>query len=294
MMLRPLLRVSAFFVVGIVIGIGIRLGLPAASSIGPMGVAFIGWMLTLGGWFLGARLSERSQKRLFLHKVLDDARHKVVTAIRREQDWAREVNGLGWQFDGQRQMRAALREIDARRAAADAAGNPQVARLLGESAATLDRGFWLQQNEKGRRALYANPGSADLVLVLEEHELLFPETRHVRSQLGFFSSERIISLYSTLLSDLMSDDRRDAAIDAMMARGNRNADYQALLEDLRIHVQNKALAEITEHRVAQRQPRDPNVPIMATRTDGLLDIREHGQSWPVPTWPEEPLPDWWL
>ena len=288
-----LVRITAFFIGGVVIGFGIRRGL-AESLVGPTGVAFIGWMLTLGGWFIGARLSERSQQRLFLHKVLDDARHKVVAAIRREEDWAREVSYLGFDFQGQRQMRAALREIDARRSTKNAAGDPQVARLLRESAATLDRAFWLKQNRKGRQALFANPGSADLVLVLEEHELLFPETRHVRSQLGLFSSDRIISLYSTLLADLMSDDRRDAAIEAMVARRGRNADYQALLEDLRIHVQNRALSEITGHQVPQRQPRDPNVPIMVTRADGLLDILERGQSWPVRTWPEEPLPDWWL
>jgi hypothetical protein len=129
--------------------------------------------------------------------------------------------------------------------------------------------------------------------VLEEHELLFPDTRHVRSQLGFFASERLIELYTPLLIDLMDDRRRDAAIDAMRARLDRNTEYQALLEDLRIHIQNKALSEITGHAVQRREPRDPNVAIMALRTDGLLDIVERGQSWPVRTWPEEPVTDWW-
>jgi hypothetical protein len=123
-------------------------------------------------------------------------------------------------------------------------------------------------------------------MVLEEYEQFFPKTKHVRNQLGFRRSQ-ITDLYTKLMTDLMERERHDGAVAEMIAQLNSTSDYSALLEDLRIHVQNVSLAEITGGRIPERQPADPNVPIMVSRRDKMLDIVERGQSWPVRTYPPE-------
>ena len=81
------------------------------------------------------------------------------------------------------------------------------------------------------------------------------------------------------------ESKREASVAALEAIEDRSSDYNALLEDLRVHVQNASLAEITGRRVPERQPIDPNVPITRMRSDGQLEVVQRGIPWPIRTWP---------
>jgi hypothetical protein len=65
----------------------------------------------------------------------------------------------------------------------------------------------------------------------------------------------------------------------MESRDSRNLDYAALLDDLRVHIQNSGLSKIVGRTVRQRIPRDSRLPLLVKREDGTLDIVENNQSW---------------
>lgn len=233
--------------------------LQATGAAASVVIAFIGWMLTTAGWFASARLSAASQERMFLHNVINAARLDLVAQIRREQDWIHSVDRLA----GKYQSAVLVRKT--------APGNQQHP--------LVENMFWLDQNRIGRETLFAE-GRGSLTKSLEEYELLFPATRRVRGQLAIFAREQVVEVYGPLLIDLMKGGAASAAaIEKMEARQDANYDYSAILEDLRVHVHNVSLAEITGRRLPARVPLDPTVPLLVTRSDGLLDVVANGKSW---------------
>jgi hypothetical protein len=233
--------------------------LQATGAAASVVIAFIGWMLTTAGWFASARLSSISQERMFLHNVINAARLELVAEIRREQDWIQNVNGLAGKYQGAVLVRKY------------APGNQQHP--------SVESRFWLDQNRIGRETLFAQR-RAKLTIALEEYELLFPATPRVRGQLAIFTREQVLEVYAPLLNDLMRGGAAStAAIEKMDARQDANSDYAAILEDLRVHVHNVSLSEITGRRLPARVPLDPTVPLLVMRSDGLLDVVANGKSW---------------
>jgi hypothetical protein len=231
-----------------------RLGLSGAG---------IGLVVTAVGWFISARLTERAQTRLFQHNIINTARLDLTTQIREEQEWIGQLLGLGFRYRGALINRKS-----------------QVAPLD----ANVERLFWIDQSRVGHAILYRQqrPGRT-LTMLLEEYELLFPETTRVRHQLSRLSQE-IVRRYSIWLHDLYDLSRCEATIVTLEGRlGTEDGDYSALLEDLRLHIQNSALSKITGRRVDLRKPQDPKLPIMIMQSDGLLDIVQDGNSWPIMT-----------
>ena len=125
--------------------------------------AFIGFVGTAIGWFISARLSERAQTRLFQHNIINTARLDLTREIREEQEWIGKLLGLGFLYRG-----ALINRKN------------QTAPLE----ASLETMFWINQSREGHNILYRrqNPGRM-LTMLLEEYELLFPETKRVRHQL---------------------------------------------------------------------------------------------------------------
>lgn len=132
-------------------------------------IATIPWLLTTLGWIASARLSESAQRRMFRHNIVNTARGEIVRAIRAQGAWAGSLGvfGLtalsGWE-----------RFI---------AGRPVAIDIRAFAQNTLD---------ELRRKLFVEEGSiADLVMILEEYELLFPQTRHVRDQLSHYAGSQL-------------------------------------------------------------------------------------------------------
>lgn len=257
---------------GVVLGLAIVGGAIGASLLwvatGRLGFsgAFIGFLITAIGWFMSARLSERAQTRMFQHNIINTARLDLTAQIREEQEWISNLMGLGFRYRG-------------------ALINRQ--HLPGPRDPAIESLFWLEQSAAGQRILYRRqaPGRT-LTMLMEEYELLFPETKRVRHQLSRLS-QQIVERYGEWLRNLYDLTKLEAVIKTMEDRyGTEDGDYSALLEDLRVHIQNSALSKITGRRVELRKPQDPKLPIMVMQPDGLLDVVQDGKSWPIMT-PEQ-------
>jgi hypothetical protein len=179
----------------------------------------IDWLIILVGCSLTARLSWR----LFLHKVTDDARRDLVSAIRAEQDRNSKAHGLS--------------------------------------------------------LVLPSHQSSNLLTVMEEYEMLFPETRRVRAQLGHRMNE-IDRVYAPAFAAIVDEGRRDAAIEQLQQRLLCHLEYSAVLEDLRRHYQDATLSEVNGRTIPPRTPTGKSFPLMSKRADGLLDISANGVSWP--------------
>lgn len=215
----------------------------------------IDWLIILVGWPLTAWLSWR----LFLHKVTNDARTDLVSAIRAEQDRNGKAYGLSWQFELARQ------------------GGKQLPHPPDTS---QELAFWCQQNIEGRAPLLSpSHQSSNLLMVMEEYEMLFPETRRVRAQLGQRMNE-IDRVDPPLFAAIFDEGRRDAAIEQLQQRLVCHLEYSAVLEDLRRHIQDATPSKVTGRTIPPRTPTDNAFPLMSKRADGLLDISANGVSWP--------------
>ena len=249
--------------------------------------AFLTLLATLTGWFVSARFSEKAQERLFLHDIINAARLDLAEQIRVEQTWISDLYGLGFKF------RLALDS-------ARLSPTPPTP-LQAPLAAQREQLEWLNHNASARASLYRNQGPGRMLTMrLEEYELLFPETRHVRMQLNCRRRD-IVNLYTRLVGDIMYPARREAAVAAIEARVSEDMDYSAVLQDLLGHIQSASLGRITGGSIPPRAPQDPNLPLMVMREDGQLHIVERGTPWPImespPTqearhgqWREEPSP----
>lgn len=262
---RPIWRVAAALCVAVLGGaIGAALVWLSTGRItwSAAGVAVFGWLVTFAGWFISARLSERAQRRMFLHNLINTARGEIIGEIRAGQDWVTDLNSIAFR------SRLALEKH----------------KMLPISDDLQRQLFWHDQAGEAHKMLYSQRGAPHrLLTILEEYELLFPETRQVRSQLCIFAQARVMEPFSRSIIDLGIESLREQAISDMQVQSDQRMDYAAVLEDLRVHVQNASLATITGGRVPKRSPLDPTVPIMVAKSDGMLDIVERGESWPART-----------
>jgi hypothetical protein len=120
---------------------------------------------------------------------------------------------------------------------------------------------------------------SNLLMVMEEYEMLFPETKRVRAQLGHRMNE-IARVSPPLFAAVFGEGRRDAAIEQLQQRLLCHLEYSAVLEDLTRHYQNATLSEVTVRTIPPRTPTDTSFPLISKRADGLLDISANGVSWP--------------
>jgi hypothetical protein len=207
--------------------------------------AFVGWMLTLVGWIVSHVLTIRAQRQQFLNTVLDAGRKDVVRAIRRQQAWLSDVGSglMGLEF-------VQLREEHG-------GGGP----LL-----------WLETSEKLRRKLFSEHG--DLSQALEEYENLFPQTVVCRVELG----QRLIQFLQAtnqIVSELFDQNLRQEAIGrARELSLSDRLDLAALLEDLRVFIQNDTLGKITGLKVAHRRVREERAPRLLPDPDGVLRVQQ--------------------
>jgi hypothetical protein len=83
---------------------------------------------------------------------------------------------------------------------------------------------------------------------------------------GHFHSSLLSAVTRTL------NERQQAVADGRRDLQGRIADQVSLLEDLRVHLQNVSLSEITGQTLAERQPLDPSVPRILKDKDGHLYV----------------------
>jgi hypothetical protein len=125
--------------------------------------------------------------------------------------------------------------------------------------------------------------------LLEEHEILFPETKKARVVL----LERAYAIFSGLADCLNELRAFSSSAQALLTRRERaleramtlmralNPDQLALMHDLRVYLQNRCLGHITGNAVPPRRPTDPSLPVLWENADGELEVQRALPQHPV-------------
>ena len=210
-------------------------------------VAFLAIAVTVFGWYKTTGLQATEQEKLhelqvaaqrefILLKLLNEARHEIRQVLMQEADrlgaCSMGLHGLRFS-DLAPELRA------------------DVARTLRE--ATTYR------------------SATDWIFVFEANAALFPEVRFARLQLVWRQNKMHDEFhrYADLLASAEPLPRQfDAAAEDL---GNNISDQSALLGDLQIHVQSRALEPVSGHATPERQPPDDRVPRLIM-DDGNLVI----------------------
>jgi hypothetical protein len=183
--------------------------------------------VTVVGWLAAYRSSVRAQRRLLLDKALDTARLEIVRALRAYQGSLSDLKvGLLLLRQG-----VTMQWTDAR---------------------------WYGESERLNRLVH-HPSVVDMVCAMEEYQILFPETLECRNVLAL-RSQALSRAAGPITLDLMTPATRLGAIGRAAVLFEELTDEQALLEDVRVHLQNRALSKLTGTKVPARQPKDAAVP----------------------------------
>lgn len=218
--------------------------LPMSAEL--LGVLILG-ALTVVGWGISYHLTIKAQGKLLYHQILNEARITTTVALREEQARMQTISS---------------KILDIR-----------LWVHLGETRVLRVQEGEPDRTQEWHRAFFAPPSG--WAKRLEEHEILFPETREVRMELV----ERLNSL-TRRLGELLSIARRHNRrtdkpheVVRLCDESVKSAhDVIALMHDLILHLQNATLKDITGNDVPPRTPEDPSAPRIAMGRDGKLRI----------------------
>ncbi len=178
---------------------------------------------------------------MFLHNILNEARKDIVKAVRDYQDWLGGVHAffdqLPWRLD------------------LEASGVPQ---------------DWLRAHRESMEAVNPDAGTR-WIMTLEEYEILFPETAECRRALSD-EQRKIRERLTDIQFSILNSATRDRTVRSYSEISNAVQDQLALMEDVRVYIQNKTLSSITGNTVPMRKPPDPKVPRIVAGANGQLEI----------------------
>jgi hypothetical protein len=214
-------------------------GLAVSATVGP-GVV-VGFIVTLIGWIVSYRLSIDAQRRLFVDRVQHEAAQDLARVIREHSDW------LG-------RAHMALFEL----------------KWIHRLAENSPPEHWFAAAERLRHRDVWH-GHIDWIFTLEGYETLFPETTECRAELGQ-RERRLLDEFRAIAIAFLQKETRSSALKSAELLANEFGDQLALFEDLRRHVQNKDLAQLTGHEIQKRVPTDPTLPVLSMGADKKLHI----------------------
>ena len=187
---------------------------------------------------IGLYHSSRSQRELLHLQLLNEARHELRRAIHREKE----------------RLSACSTRIHDFRFFGDI--TPQI---------RTDLVSLLQQATQ-------HPAAFDWIFSLEENATLFPEARTARIQL-LMRAQKLHEEFRRFAGVLRSagalPPRFDAAAEELWGH---IGDQSALLGDLSVHIQNRALGAVSGHSAPERTPPDPKAPRLVL-DDGQLAVQ---------------------
>jgi len=216
----------------------------------PITIAVTGWVIT--------HISTiRAQDRQLRNEILNQARLDITEAIRAYQSWLSKVGAV---------LRTTPATISMRKKAG------------------LDPGLANHFDEWSK--LFGSDAGVAWLLRLEDYEILFPETATVRDQLAERDRafKRGLSNFTTRAAEVMiGKEEAEAGLRRLCDElVEQQADLTALAEDLRIHLQNVTLSEITGNSIPERRPMNPSVPVIVRDPDGNLRIAPAGDKGRLP------------
>ena len=260
----PLLLMSVIAAL-VFLGFGIRslCGIPAgptptgpaptgATSAIPLTPLFSGLIpvsIAVAGWLVSHALALRAQRQNLQNQVLDRARVEITKGIRDYQNLLSEVS-------------AGIRALN-----------------FGMSMVKAGVAFDFQARAEEMAALHQRKRDMRAWSIsLENYQILFPETVRARFRLDRRGLKVMMAL-GPIANDLLRlslgkptpEEFQRIITDAEKVLPDIE-DLAALLEDLRIHLQNVTLSKIMDRRVPARLPLDPKVPRIAFASDGQLEV----------------------
>lgn len=199
-------------------------------------IAVVGW---LASYWLGVRANNSA----FLKQIENDARLEVTQAIREYQDWLGDIHAL-------------------------LCGLPAF-----DEIAKGPLGWDWKREEQRFRDLLVKQASIRWAARLEEYEILFAYTRRCRIELfdRHYKMTEALDKVCSVLTD-QSADTRSAAIETAKKYEGDVLDQAALVDDLRVHLQNSCLGALTGRLVPTREPRDSSHPRLESDANGELRV----------------------
>ena len=211
-------------------------------------VALLATGVAVVGWYQSTRLEAQelrearhllqtaAQRKLLHLQLLNEARHEIRRAVTREEDRLRSCSTCLHVFRFTDPITQELRT--------------KTARVLWEAA--------------------LHPVSVDWIIALEENAALFPEVRVARLQMIQRQTKLQEELHRYVdVLNLAASLPRHFDEGAKDLWDNIN-DQSALLVDLRIHIQSRALRQVSGHSVPERRPPDDRVPRLVMDEDDLV------------------------
>ena len=185
-------------------------------------VSVFALLVSIVGWLVSYFFGQRAHKKNFLHQLTDRARMETTASIREAEDWLSKLSG--W--------------------------------LL----ARIHRGSqdWLKSRETLRSLMDSHMDAVKWASKLEDYRLIFPECEAIRSELH----KRHLPIQQEAwkivgsLSELAARQINAPAPPEFLSKWNETLDLvmtqSALLDDLRVHLQNVALSRITGRSLPPR------------------------------------------
>jgi hypothetical protein len=218
------------------------------TSVNKMQVIFAVIVAVLG-WVVTHILTIRAQNKNFLNQVVNRARLEITRAIREYQDWLGTVH---------------IKVVG-----------------LSLDVVAQEQGFpvdWFQKISTLREIFFADKSVSNWVLCLEEYEILFPETaecrkdlldrqREIQKYLGAFLEHLILVPKNLTGTEKLKKTIEQAQNDVQLV-----VDQLAMMEDLRIYLQNRCLSSFTGNKIPERKPEDMSLPRLVQNKSGMLEI----------------------
>jgi len=205
-------------------------------------IAVVGWILT--HW-----LTIKAQNKNFINRVVNDARLEIRKAIRDYQNWLSKVGTTILTLD--------------------------IPVILQEEGISAN---WRQRIDELGKLFYRDSSTFKWALRLEEYEILFPKTAECRKDLLGWHT-RIRTYLDSFLRELESGfpnavalPQRKKAIEKAKNGLGIVFDQEALMEDLRIYLENLCLSSFTGSKIPERKPGDSSAPRLVQGKNGLLTI----------------------
>jgi hypothetical protein len=136
---------------------------------------------------------------------------------------------------------------------------------------------WQQKVAKITEIFFSGKSGYRWIFCLEEHEILFPETLDCRKEM-LARQRKIQDFLGSFIEALLcvttpeSSEKRKKIIEEAESNIDFVYDQIALMEDLRIYLQNRCLSSFTGNKVPERKPEDKSLPRLVQNRSGMLQI----------------------
>ncbi len=212
-------------------------------------ISIIALIIAISGWIVTYIFTIKAQNKNFINQVINHARIEIIKVIRDYQDWLGTV---------QIAIHSSSYNV-----------------ILQEQGLSVD---WRQKRAQLTDTLFSDRKAVEWIFRLEEHEILFPNTAECRKEL--VDRQHQINEYLRLFVEKLPSgfgkpldfDKRKRAIEKALKNDKILFDQMALMEDLRVYLQNLCLSSFTGNKIPERKPKKLSLPRLGQDKRGNLQI----------------------